>query len=73
MSRVTARSASYTSIPRTVRSSENFTTDFEELGGIVANQVSIEAEQTTYVPELQQCVGVDAQLLTKQQRGHDGL
>ena len=37
--------------------SENFTTDFEALGGTVANQVSVEAQQTTYVSELQACVG----------------
>jgi ABC-type branched-subunit amino acid transport system substrate-binding protein len=37
--------------------SEGFAADFEELGGTVVNQVSIEQEQTTYVTELQQCVG----------------
>jgi ABC-type branched-subunit amino acid transport system substrate-binding protein len=37
--------------------SEGFTTEFEALGGTVANQVSVEAEQTTYVAELQACVG----------------
>jgi ABC-type branched-subunit amino acid transport system substrate-binding protein len=37
--------------------SEAFTEFFEDLGGSVANQVSVEAEQTTYVSELQQCVG----------------
>jgi len=37
--------------------SEGFTTEFEALGGKVSNQVSVEAQQTTYVAELQKCVG----------------
>jgi len=37
--------------------SEAFTTEFEALGGRVSNQVSVEAQQTTYVTELQACVG----------------
>ena len=37
--------------------SEAFTKEFEALGGTVANQVSVEAQQTTYVSELQACVG----------------
>ena len=37
--------------------SEAFTKEFEALGGSVANQVSVEAQQTTYVAELQACVG----------------
>ena len=37
--------------------SEGFTAEFEALGGRVANQVSVEAEQTTYVSELRACVG----------------
>jgi ABC-type branched-subunit amino acid transport system substrate-binding protein len=37
--------------------SEGFTKEFEELGGVVSNQVSVEAQQTTYVSELQACVG----------------
>lgn len=37
--------------------SEAFTEEFEALGGTVANQVSIEAQQTTYVSELRACVG----------------
>jgi len=37
--------------------SEGFTTEFEALGGRVSNQVSVEAQQTTYVTELQACVG----------------
>jgi ABC-type branched-subunit amino acid transport system substrate-binding protein len=37
--------------------SENFTSEFEALGGTVSNQVSVEAQQTTYVAELQKCVG----------------
>ncbi len=37
--------------------SEGFTKEFEALGGKVSNQVSVEAQQTTYVAELQKCVG----------------
>jgi ABC-type branched-subunit amino acid transport system substrate-binding protein len=37
--------------------SEGFAKEFEELGGVVSNQVSVEAQQTTYVAELQACVG----------------
>jgi ABC-type branched-subunit amino acid transport system substrate-binding protein len=37
--------------------SEGFTSEFEALGGTVANQVSVEAQQTTYVSELRACVG----------------
>jgi ABC-type branched-subunit amino acid transport system substrate-binding protein len=36
--------------------SENFTSEFEALGGKVSNQVSVEAQQTTYVAELRKCV-----------------
>jgi ABC-type branched-subunit amino acid transport system substrate-binding protein len=36
---------------------EAFTADFEALGGTVPNSISIEADQTTYVSEIQQCVG----------------
>lgn len=36
---------------------ESFTAEFEERGGSVANSISIEADQTTYVSEIQQCVG----------------
>ncbi len=37
--------------------SENFATAFEALGGSVPQQVPHEQEQTTYVTELQRCVG----------------
>lgn len=36
---------------------ESFTSEFEALGGTVKNSISIEADQTTYVSEIQQCVG----------------
>jgi len=36
---------------------EAFTKKFEALGGAVKNSVSIEADQTTYVSEIQKCVG----------------
>ncbi|HUF52743.1 MAG TPA: ABC transporter substrate-binding protein [Dehalococcoidia bacterium] len=36
---------------------EGFTTNFQALGGTVPASISVEQEQTTYVSEIQQCVG----------------